>query len=222
MADGLGVDLETLSRVLEASLDGRIVTMLSTGDEDRPITIRLATPTREGLKNVVFQTARGQKVAIGEVASFVEAEGAREIFRRDQRRTAMVTAHVAAGQDYPSAIAAVVDTLQEVQLPPGLRAQFSGEEAERARTLRGTATGRYFRPGSGFHGVIRVIRIADTSRDGAGSNSTRPHRRGRDAGSAGTTDRRHGDVGINRARGRRGKRCGPAAVNRAPAHRRRD
>ena len=135
MADGLGVDLETLSRVLEASLDGRIVTMLSTGDEDRPITIRLATPTREDLKNVVFLTAQGQKVAIGEVASFVEAEGAREIFRRDQRRTAMVTAHIAEGEDYPSAIAAVVDTLGVVQLPPGLRAQFRGEEAERARTF---------------------------------------------------------------------------------------
>lgn len=135
MADGLGVDLETLSRVLEASLDGRIVTMLSTGDEDRPITIRLRTPTREDLKNVVFQTAQGQKVAVGEVASFVEAEGAREIFRRNQRRTAMVTAHIAEGEDYPSAIAAVVDTLEEVQLPPGLQAQFRGEEAERARTF---------------------------------------------------------------------------------------
>jgi len=135
MADGLGVDLETLSRVLEASLDGRIVTMLSTGDEDRPITIRLTTPTREDLKNVVFLTAQGQKVAIGEVASFVEAEGAREIFRRNQRRTAMVTAHIAEGADYPSAIAAVVDTLGVVQLPPGLQAQFRGEEAERARTF---------------------------------------------------------------------------------------
>ncbi|MCZ6643085.1 MAG: efflux RND transporter permease subunit [Gammaproteobacteria bacterium] len=135
MADGLGVDLETLSRVLEASLDGRVVTMLSTGDEDRPITIRLTTPTREDLKNVVFLTAQGQKVAVGEVASFVEAEGAREIFRRDQRRTAMVTAHIAEGADYPSAIAAVVDTLDVVQLPPGLRAQFRGEEAERARTF---------------------------------------------------------------------------------------
>ncbi|GIT38965.1 MAG: hypothetical protein Ct9H300mP8_01610 [Gammaproteobacteria bacterium] len=31
MADGLGVDLATISRVLQASLDGRDVTMLSTG-----------------------------------------------------------------------------------------------------------------------------------------------------------------------------------------------
>ena len=35
MADGLGVDLETLSRVLETSLDGRDVTMLAIGDEER-------------------------------------------------------------------------------------------------------------------------------------------------------------------------------------------
>ena len=135
MADGLGVDLQTLSRVLEASLDGRDVTMLSLGDEERPISLRLSTPAREDLKNIVFRTAQGQKVAVGEVARFVEAEGAREIFRRDQRRTALVTAQVHDDADQPTAIAAVTQTVAEIDLPPGLRAQLRGEEAERARTF---------------------------------------------------------------------------------------
>ena len=135
MADGLGVDLETLSRVLETSLDGRAVTMLSFGDEERPVTLRLPTPRREDLGNVVFRNRQGRQVAIREVARFTEAEGAREIFRRDQRRTAQVTAHIAERVDNPSAVAAVVAALADAPLPPGLRAQLRGEEEERARTF---------------------------------------------------------------------------------------
>lgn len=135
LADGLGVDLDTLSRVLETSLDGRDVTMLSLGDEERPVTLRLPTPRREELENIVFRNQQGRKIAIGEVAHFTEVEGAREIFRRDQRRTAQVTAQIAEGADTPSAIAAVVDVLADVPLPPGLRAELRGEEEERARTF---------------------------------------------------------------------------------------
>ena len=135
MADGLGVDLETLSRVLETSLDGRDVTMLAMGDEERPVTLRLPTPRREELEHVVSRTADGRQVALGEVARFSEAEGAREIFRRDQRRTAQVSAQIAEGADTPSAIAAVAAALDSAPLPPGLRAQVRGEEEERVRTF---------------------------------------------------------------------------------------
>ena len=135
LADGLGVDLDIISRVLETSLDGRDVTMLTFGDEERPVTLRLPTPRREELENVVFRNRQGRPIAIGEVARFTEAEGAREIFRRDQRRTAEVTAQIAEGADTPSAIAAVVGALADVPLPPGLRAELRGEEEERIRTF---------------------------------------------------------------------------------------
>jgi HAE1 family hydrophobic/amphiphilic exporter-1 len=135
LADGLGVDLETLSRVLETSLDGRDVTMLAIGDEERPVTLRLPTPRRDTIENVVFRNQQGRQVAISEVARFTEADGAREIFRRDQRRTAQVSGHIAEGADTPSAIAAVTAELNEVPLPPGLRAELRGEEEERVRTF---------------------------------------------------------------------------------------
>jgi HAE1 family hydrophobic/amphiphilic exporter-1 len=135
LADGLGVDRETLSRVLETSLDGRDVTMLSIGDEERPVTLRLPTPRREDLGDVVFRNQQGRQVAMREVARFSEAEGAREIFRRDQRRTAEVTAYIADGGDTPGAIAAVERALAGAPLPPGLRAELRGEEEERLRTF---------------------------------------------------------------------------------------
>ena len=135
LADGLGVDLETLSRVLESSLDGRDVTVLSMGDEERPVTLRLPTPRREELADIVFRTNDGRLLAVGEVAHFTEAEGAREVYRRDQRRTALVTAQLADGTDHPRAMAAVADSLAEAPIPVGLRAQLRGEEEERARTF---------------------------------------------------------------------------------------
>jgi HAE1 family hydrophobic/amphiphilic exporter-1 len=135
MADGLGVDLDTLARVLETHLDGRAVTMLTMGDEERPVTIRLDTPRRENLESVTFLTDQGRKVSVGEVVSFKEAEGAREIFRRDQRRTAQITAQIADGFEQPIAIDAVLSALSEIDLPPGLYAEMRGDEEERERTF---------------------------------------------------------------------------------------
>ena len=135
LADGLGVDLETISRVLETTLDGREVTRLSMGDEERPVTIRLPTPRREDLESVVFRNQQGRQISVREVARFAQAEGAREIFRRDQRRTAEVTAQITQGVDNPHAVAAVAAALSDAPLPPGLRAQLRGEEEERARTF---------------------------------------------------------------------------------------
>jgi HAE1 family hydrophobic/amphiphilic exporter-1 len=134
MADGLGIDLNTLARVLEASLDGRDVTTLSTGDEDKPVRLRTENTTREDLEQIVFRSNLGQKVTVGEIARFEEVEGAREIFRRDQRRTAIVTAEISESVEYPDAVAAVLKTLEE-PLVPGLNAQLRGEEAERIKTF---------------------------------------------------------------------------------------
>ena len=135
MADAMGVDLQTVARVLEASLDGRVATQLSTGDEERPVTIRLPAPARDALADVEMRTARGRPVAIGEVATFRYEDGAREVFRRDQRRTAQVTALVADGATQAQAVAAVQAAIAEVPLPPGLHAKLRGQEEERARTF---------------------------------------------------------------------------------------
>ena len=134
-ADALGVDLATVARVLEASLDGRTATRLSTGDEERPVNIRLPPPREEQLPNVEFRTNAGRQVAVGEVARLVRQEGAREVFRRDQRRTAQVTAQLADGATQAEAVAAVATALPEVPLPAGLRMALRGQEEERARTF---------------------------------------------------------------------------------------
>jgi HAE1 family hydrophobic/amphiphilic exporter-1 len=135
LADGLGVDLDTIAAALEASLDGRQVTVLSTGDEEHDVVLTLPRVRRDRLLEVPFTTSTGQRVVVGDVARIEPNAGAREIFRRDQRRVARVTARVAEDGDFPAALAAAKRVLAETDLPPGLRGVVAGEEEERARTF---------------------------------------------------------------------------------------
>ena len=133
MADGLGVDLETIARVLQSALDGRRVTLLSVGDEERHVVLSLPQPRPEELAGLRFTSSAGADLVLGQVARFVPTEGAREVFRRDQRRVAQVTARIAEGSDYPRAIAAANDAISTTDLPPGLIVRLAGEEEERQR-----------------------------------------------------------------------------------------
>jgi HAE1 family hydrophobic/amphiphilic exporter-1 len=136
LADGLGVDLDTIAGVLEAALDGRKVTVLSTGDEERNVVLRLARVRRGDLERLPFTTQSGLRLAVGDVAKFEDKEGALEIFRRDQRRIARVTARIAPGKEYPMARIATEKALANLDLRPGLRAHLAGEEEERERTFK--------------------------------------------------------------------------------------
>ncbi len=133
MADGLGVDLETIARVLQSALDGRKVTLLSVGDEERHVVLSLPQPRPEELAGLRFTSSAGADLVLGQVARFVPTEGAREVFRRDQRRVAQVTARIAEGSDYPSAVAAANAAIAATELPPGLIVRLAGEEEERKR-----------------------------------------------------------------------------------------
>lgn len=136
IADALGIDLDAVGATLEASLDGRVATQISLGDEERDVVLALPRVRREQLASIPLLTETGARVAAGDVARIVEVSGAREIFRRDQRRVARVTARIAPGSDYPEAMGAVRDALDELGELPGLSFALVGEEAERARTFR--------------------------------------------------------------------------------------
>ncbi len=135
MADALSVDLATLARVLEANLDGLEATRLSLGDEEWVVNVHMPTPRRDQLADVEFMSASGRPVALGEVARFEEAEGAREVFRRDQRRVAQVTAQLVDGFTQAQAVAAVNEALFDAPLPPGSHLRLRGQEEERAQTF---------------------------------------------------------------------------------------
>jgi HAE1 family hydrophobic/amphiphilic exporter-1 len=135
MCDSLGVEIETLTRLLESVLDGREVTRLYTGDEEREVMLRLEGGEHIDLKALPFTTERGHRLTVGDVADFKKIEGAQEIFRRDQKRVARVTARIAPGVEYPQARSAAEAAISGINPTPGLRIKLSGEEEERRDTF---------------------------------------------------------------------------------------
>jgi HAE1 family hydrophobic/amphiphilic exporter-1 len=136
IADGLGVDLQTLGSVLETSLDGLTATTVTMGDEERDVVLSLPSVDPETLLELPFQTSSGHRLTVGDVAELTEVAGAREIFRRDQRRVAQVTARIEPGVDAPAARAAALEALAATSLPPGLAAELGGEELTRQQTTQ--------------------------------------------------------------------------------------
>jgi len=136
LADGLGVDLDTVGAVLATSLDGLRATTLTMGDEERDVVLRLPAVDPDALLALPLRTRDGYRLTVGDVAALDEVDGAREIFRRDQRRIARVTARIAPGVPAPDARAAALDAVAEADLPPGLTAELAGEELERERITR--------------------------------------------------------------------------------------
>lgn len=135
LADGLGVDLDQAANLLEAALDGKRATTMTTGDEEYGVTVHLPKVRREQLGGLPLTSQNGARLTLGDVVRFEDEEGAREIFRRDQRRVAQVTARIAPGSDFPRAIAAAERAITAAGLPPGVRAQLAGEETERQTTF---------------------------------------------------------------------------------------
>lgn len=134
-ADGLGVRLEDVAAALEAVLDGREATVMTMGDEERDVRLLLPDVRLDQLEGVVLTTSRGVRVTVGEVARFEPTQGAREIFRRDQRRVARITARPADGVAYPDARDAAAQAVASADVGPGLSVRLVGEEEERIRTF---------------------------------------------------------------------------------------
>jgi len=135
LSDGLGVDIDRMASVLETALDGKTVTKLSTGDEERDVVLQIENNYIKDLKSIPFITPNGERLTVGDIADFVEVEGALEIFRRDQKRVAMVTARVAPGIEFPAARTVTEKVLDEIFLGPGLKIRLAGEEEEREKTF---------------------------------------------------------------------------------------
>jgi len=135
LADGLGVDLDQVAIALRTSLDGTKTTIVTMGDEERDVVMRTPRMRREELLHLPLTTPSGTRVTVGDVATLEPRTGAREIFRRDQKRVARVTARIADGSDYPAAQAAAQRALASVEMLPGLLARVAGEEEERMQTF---------------------------------------------------------------------------------------
>ena len=168
VADGLGVDLDTLGAVLETSLDGLRATTVTMGDEERDVVLDVAArPIPRSCCELPVRTSGGQRVAVGDVAEIEEVPGAREIFRRDQRRIAQVTARIAPEVSGSRGSRGRARGARGRRFAARARRRARGRRARaRADDVR-VALGGGARAGAGLHGARGHVRVAAASGDRA-------------------------------------------------------
>ena len=135
LCDGLGVDVDTISGILESAIDGKVVDIMTTGDEERDIVLKIDHGSAIDLESIPFTTPGGERLTVGDIVDFKEVSGPLEVFRKNQKRVARVTAMISQGVDYPAARSAAETAINNMDLVPGLSMRLTGEEEERAQTF---------------------------------------------------------------------------------------
>lgn len=134
-AEALGIGVDELAPVVEASLDGVEATRMTIGDEEYRLRIFLPPVTAAGLGGLQIRSSSGARVQLEDISRIIPFQGAREIYREKQQRVARVGAQVVEGASLPDLRRRVEEMLKTLQLPPGINAHPAGEEVQRRETL---------------------------------------------------------------------------------------
>lgn len=135
LADAMGVDLDSVRYVLEASLEGLKISELTLGDEIRNIVLKLPQINAQQILDLEFRSPNGELLTVGEVTEVRVEAGAREILRKNQRRVAQITALVRPEYSTPKAREAASKALHKAGIPPTLIATLAGVETDRINTV---------------------------------------------------------------------------------------
>ena len=142
-AADLGVSIEGVGRTLETMLGLRYVTTFSRGGKQYNVVVRArpedrATPTDLSNLYVRSQTT-GRLIPLGNLVTFREGAGARQLRRVDRLRAVTVSASLAPGYTLGAALDFLEATAAET-LPPEARLGFKGQ----SREYRESSSALYF------------------------------------------------------------------------------
>ncbi|MDH3207075.1 MAG: efflux RND transporter permease subunit, partial [Gemmatimonadota bacterium] len=130
-------DLNTMKvgNAIRGAINGIEAAKYRTGNDEYDIVVRLAEPYRnelEGLRELTVVAEGGIQVPLVSIATWSVEDGAGSIRRKDQTRTATITADAAAGNANNTVLADVQATLASfvAGLPPGYTLQYTGQSQE--------------------------------------------------------------------------------------------
>jgi len=138
-AADLGIDVEGISTVLKAVVEGSKVTEINVGDQAVPVRIESvagAVDDTDDLRNLYVSGRNGQMVPLSAIVTVKESGVAAELDRHGQRRAIDVDADLAPGYALKRAVHDL-EALAAKTLPPGTGIVFLGQ----ARTLNETSRG---------------------------------------------------------------------------------
>lgn len=126
-----------ISNFLVDAVRGRIATELKELEKKYDILVRLDAETRENIERLLDEQIpfSGRVIPIRELVSYEVARGPKEIRRESQQREVLVSANLA-GVKISQVVPEIQKKIDELELPPGYRVVFSGEQEEMAKSFR--------------------------------------------------------------------------------------
>jgi len=135
-ANTLGVSLETIESIIKPVLQGLETSVMYFGDEARTINIKLPRVSADELAELTFRTQDGKLLTLGSVATITQKQGAKEIYRKDQKRVARIIATFPQHVSSVEAREYVALLLTNTSFPYGLTATLANETQQRDDTIR--------------------------------------------------------------------------------------
>ena len=101
------------------------------------VLLRLDEDVRENIDTLLDEqySHQGMLIPLRELVSYEIARGPREIRRESQQREVLVTANLS-GKKISQVVPLVQARIDELELPPGYRVVFSGEQEEMQRSFQ--------------------------------------------------------------------------------------
>ncbi|MBA2432144.1 MAG: efflux RND transporter permease subunit, partial [Chthoniobacterales bacterium] len=143
-----GVQVGAFNETLETALNGRTVAQVLEGQRTYDVVVRYAEASRsepEAIRQMLVDTAAGQKVPVAAIANVLEGKGPNMINRENVQRRIVVSANVS-GRDLGSVVGEIQQKISEqVQLPLGFFISYEGQfqsqqQAQRLIGLLSVAT----------------------------------------------------------------------------------
>jgi heavy metal efflux system protein len=132
-----GLNVSDVQDVIETALGGRAATELWEGEKHFSVVVRLPESERTlaSLKDVLVDTADGQHIPLGQLATFKIASGSMNISRENGTRVTAVGVFIR-GRDMGSTVGEMQERVNRLVRPPGYVVTWSGEFENQQRAMK--------------------------------------------------------------------------------------
>ncbi len=132
-----GIFPASLGNYLTNAVGGKIASEFKELEKKFDIVVRLDKDIRENIDTLLDEqySHQGMLIPLRELVSYQIARGPREIRRESQQREVLVTANLS-GKKISQVVPDVQAKISELELPPGYRVVFSGEQEEMQRSFQ--------------------------------------------------------------------------------------
>jgi cobalt-zinc-cadmium resistance protein CzcA len=124
---------------IQSAVGGNAITQVLQGEQRYDVALRYLPPyrdTREAVERIRLVSPSGERVSLGQLASFETVDGANEVYREGGSRYVAIKYSVR-DRDLGSTVEeAIRKVSQQVPLPPGYRIDWAGEYESQQRSQR--------------------------------------------------------------------------------------